>query len=116
MLIEFGAQLAILATHSAQIHVVVPGVVEEVLRADDGFFERSNRRDRPDANEPSVALLRRALNLYRQPDDLGKQNGRQHDQVAKAAKNGFHNSVGVLKGHAFSRAVSDAPELLVCPE
>ena len=36
-------------------------------------------------------LLCRTLDLYRKPDDLGKQNGRQYDQVSKAAENGFHN-------------------------
>ena len=54
-LVELGTQFAVFATDSAQIQVVVPGAVEKVLGADDGFFEGSDGRDRPYADEASIA-------------------------------------------------------------
>src|SRR5215469_10461253 len=56
-----------------------------------GLLERSNRPDRPHPDQADLALLRRTTHLHGKRDDLGEQDGREHDQVLIAAEKCFHS-------------------------
>ena len=83
--LDLRAQLAILPANPAEIDVVCPGVLHPFLRVHHGAFNGCYCGDRPQTDETGFAHLRRAAHLHRQPNDLGEQNGRQHDQVLVAA-------------------------------
>ena len=67
------------------------------MRVDDGLLEGSDGGDRPHADQANFALLRGAPHLYRERDNLGEQDGRQHDQVLIAAENRIHTKAGTTE-------------------
>ncbi len=88
--LDFGAQFAILAADAAQVGVGGPEILHPLLAVNHGFFDRRDGGDGPQTNETGFAFLRRAAHLHRQGDNLGEQDGRQHDQVLIAAKECVH--------------------------
>ena len=71
--------------NAAQIGVAGKEVLDPLLTVDYGFLDWSDGRDGPEADETGLALLRRTANLHRKRNNLGEQDGRQHNQVLIAA-------------------------------
>ncbi len=66
-----------------------------LLAVHDAVFNRSDRGDGPDADEPGLAFVGGAAHLHRQTNHLGEQDGRQHNQILKAAKECVHTLAGL---------------------
>src|ERR1019366_2739984 len=88
--VNLGAQLPIFPANTAKISVAIPGVVHPFLGVYHSFFDRSDCGDRPQAEQAGIAALSRAVYLHSQSNNLGEQNGRQHNQVLIAAEECVH--------------------------
>ena len=60
-------QIAVFLPHPAQIQIIVPHTADTALQPDNRLFQRSDRRDRPDADQARRLILRLPLDLYRSP-------------------------------------------------
>ncbi len=88
--IELSFELAVLPANPAQVGIVCKQILYPLLAVNDSLFDRSNGGDGPQADETGFAFLRRPAYLHRQPNNLGEQDGRQHDQVLIAAEECVH--------------------------
>src|SRR5581483_10229884 len=99
--LNFLAQLAVLAPHTAKVQVVVPHPRSPAAAADGGLLDRSNDPNRPQANEAGGAVVRRSLDLHGQPDHLKKQNGYQEDEIAVPIDDIFHEKSFKFRASSF---------------
>ena len=79
------ARAPVFPANAAQVGVGGQEVLHPLLTVDDGFLDWSDGGDGPEADETGLAFLRRTANLHRKRNNLGEQDGRQHNQVLIAA-------------------------------
>ena len=94
-LLDLFFELTVLGANATKIDVVVPEGAAAVLQPDQRTLQRSDRVDRPDADQAGFFYLTAAFfDLHGQTEHLQKQHSHQDDQVAVTAKDGFHKTSG----------------------
>src|ERR1700739_4732265 len=90
-LLDLLLEFAVLSSDPAQVKIVMPEIAAGTLNPDEAPLERGNCADRPKADQARFPLGP-GLDLYGQPEHLQKQHAHKDDQIAIAAKDGFHNT------------------------
>ena len=92
-------QVLVLLANVAQVDIVLPETEDAGLRVLHHAFDGRNHGVGPQADEPYTGAVRRverspsgicAPNLHRQSNHLDQQQNQQHQQVAIADEEGFH--------------------------
>jgi hypothetical protein len=89
-LLDLLPEVPIFLAYSPQVKIVMPEIAAAMLYPHDSLFERSDRIDCPNANQPAGFVFRGAFDLYGEAKHLEEQNSHQDGEVTIAAKDRFH--------------------------